>query len=79
MQSMGLATTTARVTLSGSEPFERLAEGDDNPFPLALLSPQPARRLHSQLDHSKHSIDGKIDGRETLSMHPQAAEAQRYC
>ena len=56
------------------EPFERLAEGDDNPFPLALLSPQPERRLHSQLDHSKHSIDGKIDGRETLSMHPQAAK-----
>ncbi len=56
------------------EPFERLAGDGDEQFPLALLTPQPARRLHSQLDHSKHSIDGKTKGYETLNMHPAAAK-----
>ena len=56
------------------EPFERLGGAGSDEFPLALLSPQPERRLHSQLDHSKHSTDGKIDGREVLSMHPDAAQ-----
>ena len=35
-------------------------------YPLHLISDQPARRLHSQLDHSAYSMAGKIDGREPV-------------
>lgn len=58
------------------EPFERLGGHGCDQFPLHLLTPQPRRRLHSQLDHSAHSQAGKIQGKETLTMHPDAA-AQR--
>ena len=58
------------------EPFERLGgEGADR-YPLHLLSPQPQRRLHSQLDMSDYSQAGKIQGREPLTMHPKAARAR---
>ena len=56
------------------EPFERSAGALSERFPLALLSPQPERRLHSQLDHSSHSNEGKIDGREVLKIHPDTAQ-----
>lgn len=56
------------------EPFERLGGDGADMFPLALLSPQPARRLHSQLDHSAHSQAGKVNGCEPLVMHPLAAQ-----
>ncbi|NIK58503.1 molybdopterin-dependent oxidoreductase [Kribbella shirazensis] len=39
-------------------------------YPLTLVTTQPARRLHSQLDMGAHSQDGKVDGREPLTMHP---------
>ena len=58
------------------EPYERLGGHGSDRYPLHLLTPQPKRRLHSQLDHSAHSQGGKIQGKETLTMHPQAA-AQR--
>lgn len=58
------------------EPYERLGGQGSDEYPLHLLSPQPRRRLHSQLDHSKHSQDGKIDGKEPLVMHPNAAAAR---
>ena len=58
------------------EPFERLDGAKCERYPLALLSPQPERRLHSQLDHAAHSHEGKIGGHETLTMHPQAAAAR---
>ena len=58
------------------EPFERLGGAETEAFPLALLSPQPERRLHSQLDHSTHSQAGKVDGCEPLRMHPKAASAR---
>lgn len=45
-------------------------------FPLHLISDQPARRLHSQLDHSPHSVAGKIDGREPVHLHPSDAAAR---
>jgi biotin/methionine sulfoxide reductase len=48
-------------------------ETDRTRYPLHLLSPQPKRRLHSQYDQSKYSQDGKVDGREVLTMHPDAA------
>ena len=54
------------------EPLE-WQETDRQRYPLHLLSPQPKRRLHSQYDQSKFSQDGKIAGREVLTMHPEAA------
>jgi biotin/methionine sulfoxide reductase len=41
--------------------------------PLHLISNQPARKLHSQLDHAPFSRAGKVHGREPLSMHPDDA------
>ncbi len=58
------------------EPFERLGGQGSERYPLHLLSPQPERRLHSQLDHANYSQDGKIAGREPLTMHPTAAGAR---
>ena len=58
------------------EPDEYLRPSQSSAYPLALLSPQPARRLHSQLDHAQHSQNGKQDGREILRMHPSAAKAR---
>jgi biotin/methionine sulfoxide reductase len=37
-------------------------------FPLHLISHQPSRRLHSQLDHGAHSRAGKIKGHEVCRM-----------
>jgi biotin/methionine sulfoxide reductase len=56
------------------EPFERLGGAGAENYPFALLSPQPERRLHSQLDHSKHSQKGKVAGREPITLHPLAAK-----
>ncbi len=58
------------------EPRERLGGAGNGQFPLHLLTPQPEKRLHSQLDHSRHSQDSKVEGKEVMLMHPQAA-AQR--
>ncbi len=55
------------------EPFERLGGEGCERFPLHLLTPQPAHRLHSQFDHSAHSQDSKIKGKEVLTLHPAAA------
>ena len=58
------------------EPMERLGGAGSDRFPLALLTPQPEKRLHSQLDHSAHSQEAKIEGREVLTIHPAAAAAR---
>jgi biotin/methionine sulfoxide reductase len=42
-------------------------------YPLHMISDQPTRRLHSQLDHSPHSRAGKINGRETIAISPADA------
>ena len=55
------------------EPAERLGGNLDDQYPLALLTPQPKHRLHSQLDHSQHSQDAKCNGLEVMTMHPNAA------
>ncbi|MCC6008756.1 MAG: molybdopterin-dependent oxidoreductase [Rhodobacteraceae bacterium] len=39
-------------------------------FPLHLLTDQPERRLHSQLDPAPHSRAGKRHGREVVHMNP---------
>jgi biotin/methionine sulfoxide reductase len=44
--------------------------------PLHLISDQPVRRLHGQLDHSPHSLAGKIDGREPVYLNPHDAAAR---
>ncbi len=54
------------------EPIE-WQEVDSARYPLHLLSPQPKRRLHSQFDQSAYSQAGKIQGKEVLTMHPEAA------
>ncbi len=55
------------------EPFEWLGGPDAGRFPLHLLSDQPARRLHGQLDHSPHSRAGKVAGREGVYLSPHDA------
>jgi biotin/methionine sulfoxide reductase len=50
--------------------------GPPGRYPLHLLSPQPARRLHSQFDHSAHSRAGKVAGREPVLLHPADAAAR---
>ncbi|MBL4646525.1 MAG: molybdopterin-dependent oxidoreductase, partial [Rhizobiales bacterium] len=55
------------------EPQEWLGADLAGHYPLHLISHQPARRLHSQLDHGSHSRAGKIKGREPCKMHPKAA------
>ena len=45
-------------------------------YPLHMLSDQPDRRLHSQLDPSPWSTAGKIAGRQPISMHPDDAASR---
>jgi biotin/methionine sulfoxide reductase len=42
-------------------------------WPLHLISNQPTRKLHSQLDHGAFSRGGKIEGREPVMLHPTDA------
>lgn len=44
--------------------------------PIHLVSDQPDRRLHSQLDHAAYSQAGKADGRERVTMNPADAAAR---
>lgn len=50
--------------------------GNAAPGQLHLLSDQPVRRLHSQLDASEHSLAGKVAGREPVDLHPVDAAAR---
>ena len=54
------------------EPDEWLGKAG-KPHPLHLISNQPTRKLHSQLDHGAVSRTGKINGREPVMMHPENA------
>lgn len=56
------------------EPVEWL--GNAGPGQLHMLSDQPDRRLHSQLDPSPWSAAGKIGGRQPISMNPADAAAR---
>ncbi len=57
-------------------PSEWLGGAGAEAYPLHLLSDQPSRRLHSQLDPSPHSVAGKIAGREPIYLNPQDAAAR---
>jgi biotin/methionine sulfoxide reductase len=52
------------------EPKEWLGNASDDRYPLHLLSPQPADKLHSQYDHGSISRGNKIAGRAPLRMNP---------
>lgn len=56
------------------EPKEWLTPGAEQDGYFHLLSDQPKTKLHSQLDHSAYSRDGKIHGREPVHMHPADAD-----
>jgi biotin/methionine sulfoxide reductase len=58
------------------EPFEWLGSPIAQHYPLHLISDQPARRLHSQLDPSPWSRAGKVQGREGVHVHPDEATAR---
>jgi biotin/methionine sulfoxide reductase len=58
------------------EPFEWLGHPLARMYPFHLLSDQPIRRLHSQLDHSPYSRAGKIEGREPVYLNRQDAAAR---
>lgn len=45
-------------------------------YPLHLITHQPDRRLHSQLDQSTHSRAGKIHGREPCRLNPNDAKSR---
>jgi biotin/methionine sulfoxide reductase len=58
------------------EPFEWLGHEKARTYPLHLLSDQPVRRLHSQLDHSPYSRAGKVAGREPVHLNRADAAAR---
>lgn len=45
-------------------------------WPLHLLTPQPAGKLHSQMDGGETSVDLKVNGREVLRISPVDAAAR---
>ena len=57
-------------------PKEWLGDAAARPFPLHLISNQPATRLHSQLDDGALSRESKIRGREPIWIHPIDADAR---
>ena len=58
------------------EPVEWLGGPLAQRYPLHLLSPQPATRLHGQFDNGTLSLATKIQGREPITLHPDAARAR---
>lgn len=55
------------------DPEEWLGAELAQTYPLHLLTPQPARRLHGQMDWSAHSRKGKLRDREVMRIHPDDA------
>src|SRR5882757_5660495 len=58
------------------EPWEWLGGPDAENYPLHLVSSQPRDRLHSQMDCGPVSGDGKIAGREAITINPADAKAR---
>jgi len=57
-------------------PVEWLGADLAQRFPLHLLTPQPAGKLHSQLDAGQASVATKLKGREPVLISPQDAQAR---
>lgn len=82
-----LATPTGRIMLASPTikdgvghphwrpPHEWLGSPDAARHPFHLLSPQPAKRLHGQMEASSISVSEKVDGREKLRMNVDDAAA----
>ncbi len=60
-------------------PHEWLGSVQAQTYPFHLITDQPEKRLHSQLDHSPHSKKAKIRGREPVWIHPEDARALNIC
>ena len=58
------------------EPYEWLGQSDYR-YRLHLLSPQPASKLHSQLDQTEHLQLEKVQGKEVILVHPDAAASRQ--
>ena len=58
------------------EPAEWLGAPEAKRYPLHLISPQPATRLHSQLDCGTTSREAKVQGREVALLNPADASAR---
>ncbi len=54
-------------------PPEWLGADEAQAFPFHLISDQPSRKLHSQLDHGRSSMGAKVDGREAVMINPADA------
>lgn len=54
-------------------PAEEFLGAEKRFYPLHLLSPQPARKLHGQMDFSAYSREGKVQDREHLRLNPEDA------
>lgn len=52
------------------EPSEWLGSESTKEHSMHMITHQPARRCHSQLDHGSHSKAGKINGREPCRINP---------
>jgi biotin/methionine sulfoxide reductase len=72
IRSFGYADCPAHA--SWLAPEEWLGAPLAETYPLHLLSPQPAHRLHSQLEHATPSQSAKVRGREVALMNPADAE-----
>ena len=57
-------------------PVEWLGADSAAQYPLHLMSNQPKTRLHSQLDHARTSVNGKVKGREPAVMNSADAAAR---
>jgi len=58
------------------EPVEWLGSSKAARFPLALVSPHPPHRLHSQLDNSELRKTYEVAGREPIWINPTDAKAR---
>ena len=56
------------------EPHEWLGAEQTQRYPFHLISDQPSKRLHSQLDHSPYSTQSKVAGHEPVWIHPRDAQ-----
>jgi biotin/methionine sulfoxide reductase len=74
VHSFGLSDCAGHPTWR--TPQEWLGSPERAPDSLHLISDQPERKLHSQLDHSPHSQAGKRREREPLYISPGDAEAR---
>ncbi len=57
-------------------PAEWLGATAAKHYPLHLISDQPERRLHSQLDHAAYSLAGKRAGREVVTINAEDAKCR---